>query len=435
MKGFTNSTASLKPREVQKKWILIDAKDAVVGRLATFIAMRLRGKHRPDYTPHVDCGDNVVIVNAEKVRFTGKKAIEKVFYSHTGYPGGIKERNVGQILSGRYPERVLRKAVERMLPKESPLAHAQLKHLRIYAGSEHPHAGQAPEIIPFGTLNAKNTIGGIVNTKRTAGHAISNRSAFDPSALERLGGDASEEVAARATVKLMDLENLAGDVERLSLDLDDDNVRRVEAALRALAALYPKLDTEACLANPLLRRILRSIPDRLLQALAENLASSETAKAAALAIVACVHPDHYRERPVIHHERQALADLERIFDLCHIDCFSTVRLEPAKEQTAVVEAQLWTDLPFTLDGKTPRLPKSNWLSHDGGLGIELDGANLVNTESLPGYGNGPLATARVTLEPDAETGSDTVVLYLTHADRVFDRFVYDAEALFEPSPT
>ena len=150
------TTASLKPADVEKKWIVIDAENAVVGRLAAFIANRLRGKHRPDYTPHVDCGDMVVVVNADKVKFTGKKLTDKVYYWHTGYPGGIKERSADKILGGKYPERILEKAVERMLPKESPLARRQLTHLRIYTGAEHPHAAQNPETIAFADLNAKN---------------------------------------------------------------------------------------------------------------------------------------------------------------------------------------------------------------------------------------------------------------------------------------
>jgi large subunit ribosomal protein L13 len=146
----------LKPADVEKKWIVIDAKDAVVGRLASFIALRLRGKHRPDYTPHVDCGDHVIVINCEKVKLTGRKNENKVYYRHTGHPGGVKERIAGQVLSGRYPERVLSKAVERMLPKESPLARAQMTHLRIYAGESHSHAAQSPEVIDFAKLNAKN---------------------------------------------------------------------------------------------------------------------------------------------------------------------------------------------------------------------------------------------------------------------------------------
>lgn len=150
------TTASLKPAEVEKKWIVIDAQDAVVGRLASFIAMRLRGKHRPDYTPHVDAGDFVVVINADKVKFTGRKLTDKIYYWHTGHPGGVKQRTADKILGGRFPERVLEKAVERMLPKESPLARKQMTHLRIYAGAEHPHAAQNPETIAFADLNAKN---------------------------------------------------------------------------------------------------------------------------------------------------------------------------------------------------------------------------------------------------------------------------------------
>ena len=150
------TTASLKPAEVEKKWIVVDAKDAVVGRLASFIAMRLRGKHRPDYTPHVDCGDMVVVVNADKVKLTGRKLEQKTYYWHTGYPGGIKETTAGKVLGGKFPERVLKKAVERMLPKESPLARRQLAHLRVYASGEHPHEAQNPERIDFSAMNAKN---------------------------------------------------------------------------------------------------------------------------------------------------------------------------------------------------------------------------------------------------------------------------------------
>src|SRR6478609_9862699 len=142
-------TASLKPAEVEKKWIVVDAQDAVVGRLATFIAMRLRGKHLPTYTPHVDGGDFVVVINADKVKFTGRKLNQKTYYWHTGHPGGIKERTADKILGGKFPERILEKAVERMLPKESPLARKQMTHLHIYNSAEHRHEAQQPEAIDF----------------------------------------------------------------------------------------------------------------------------------------------------------------------------------------------------------------------------------------------------------------------------------------------
>jgi large subunit ribosomal protein L13 len=144
-----------KPAEVEKKWVVIDAKGLVVGRLASLIAMRLRGKHKPIFTPHVDCGDNVIVVNAEKVVLTGRKRDQKVYYHHTGFPGGIKERTAKFILDGRFPERVLEKAVERMLPR-GPLGRVQLGNLRVYKGAEHPHAAQSPEAVDIAVLNRKN---------------------------------------------------------------------------------------------------------------------------------------------------------------------------------------------------------------------------------------------------------------------------------------
>jgi large subunit ribosomal protein L13 len=148
-------TYSVKPAEVEKKWIVIDAKGLVVGRLASLIAMRLRGKHKPTYTPHVDCGDNVIVVNAEKVVLTGRKVQQKVYQHHTGHIGGIKEQTAKFILEGRHPQRVVEKAVERMLPR-GPLARRQLGNLRVYKGPDHPHAAQQPEKLEVASLNRKN---------------------------------------------------------------------------------------------------------------------------------------------------------------------------------------------------------------------------------------------------------------------------------------
>ena len=148
-------TYSAKPAEVDKKWVMIDAQGLVVGRLASIIALRLRGKHKPSYTPHVDCGDNVIVVNAEKVVLTGRKVQQKVYRHHTGYVGGIKERSAKSILEGRFPERIVEKAVERMLPR-GPLGRVQLGNLRVYKGPEHPHAAQSPEKLDVGAMNRKN---------------------------------------------------------------------------------------------------------------------------------------------------------------------------------------------------------------------------------------------------------------------------------------
>jgi large subunit ribosomal protein L13 len=149
------STFNLKPADVKKKWVVIDADGLVVGRLAAIVARRLRGKHLATYTPHVDCGDNVVVVNADKVVLTGRKREDKTYYWHTGYIGGIKERKARQILEGKFPERVVEKAVERMMP-DGPLARQQLKNLRVYKGAEHPHAAQEPETLDVAAMSRKN---------------------------------------------------------------------------------------------------------------------------------------------------------------------------------------------------------------------------------------------------------------------------------------
>src|SRR5690242_7483761 len=150
-------TFSLKQSELDKKWLLIDADGVVLGRLASIIANRLRGKHKPTYTPHMDCGDHVVVVNAEKVRLTGIKRADSIFYWHTGYPGGIKGRSKGAILEGKHPERVIEKAVERMVPR-GPLGRRVMKNLRVFAGPEHPHEAQQPDPLDVAALNRKNRV-------------------------------------------------------------------------------------------------------------------------------------------------------------------------------------------------------------------------------------------------------------------------------------
>jgi large subunit ribosomal protein L13 len=151
------TTYSAKPSDIQKKWILIDAEGLIVGRVASIIAMRLRGKHKPTYTPHMDDGDNVIVINAQKIVFTGNKVQDKVYYRHTNHPGGIKERRPFEILGGKFPERVLMKAVERMVPR-GPLGRRQMTNLRIYGGAEHPHAAQNPETLDIRALNSKNAV-------------------------------------------------------------------------------------------------------------------------------------------------------------------------------------------------------------------------------------------------------------------------------------
>jgi large subunit ribosomal protein L13 len=151
MKTFTAT-----PADIDKKWILIDAEGVVLGRLASIVAMRLRGKHKASFTPHMDMGDNVIVINADKVQLTGRKRSDKVYYWHTGHPGGIKERTAGQILEGRFPERVVTKAVQRMMPG-GPLTRKQMTNLRVYAGAEHPHEAQQPVVLDVKSMNSKNS--------------------------------------------------------------------------------------------------------------------------------------------------------------------------------------------------------------------------------------------------------------------------------------
>jgi large subunit ribosomal protein L13 len=153
---MVQTTYSAKTAEVQKKWLIVDATDLVLGRLSTIVAKILRGKHKPMFTPHIDCGDNVIIINAEKVYLTGKKLAEKQYYWHTGYPGGIKSRTAEKIMEGKFPERILQSAIERMIGR-TPLGRDQLRKLHIYKGSEHPHQAQKPETLDIASLNPKNS--------------------------------------------------------------------------------------------------------------------------------------------------------------------------------------------------------------------------------------------------------------------------------------
>ena len=148
-------TFSATPADLEKKWIIIDAQGVVLGRLASIVAIRLRGKHKPSFTPHMDCGDNVIVINADKVQLTGKKR-EENFYWHTGYPGGIKYRTKDQILNGKHPERVVTMAVKRMLPGNK-LSRKLMTNLRVYAGHQHPHEAQSPDVYDIKSMNPKNT--------------------------------------------------------------------------------------------------------------------------------------------------------------------------------------------------------------------------------------------------------------------------------------
>ena len=152
------NTYSAKPSEIERKWCIVDAEGLVLGRMASIISMRLRGKHKPTYTPHMDCGDHIIVINADKIQLTGRKRTDKMYYRHTGYPGGIKSRTAGQILEGAHPERVVIKAIERMVSR-NPLGAQQMRKLHVYAGADHPHEAQNPEALDIAEMNSKNTRG------------------------------------------------------------------------------------------------------------------------------------------------------------------------------------------------------------------------------------------------------------------------------------
>jgi len=150
------NTYSAKPTEIERNWCVIDAEGLVLGRMASIISMRLRGKHKPIFTPHMDCGDHIIVINADKVQLTGRKRTDKVYYRHTGYPGGIKSVTAGKVLEGEHPERVVIKAVERMVSR-NPLGRQQMRKLHVYAGADHPHEAQNPEVLDVAAMNPKNT--------------------------------------------------------------------------------------------------------------------------------------------------------------------------------------------------------------------------------------------------------------------------------------
>ena len=149
-------TYTATPADIEKRWVVIDAEGVVLGRLASIVAMRLRGKHKATFTPHMDMGDNVIVINADKVQLTGNKRTDKTYYRHTGHPGGIKSTTVEKVLEGKHPERVVEMAVKRMLPSNR-LSRKIIGNLRVYAGAEHPHEAQSPEIVDVAAMNKKNT--------------------------------------------------------------------------------------------------------------------------------------------------------------------------------------------------------------------------------------------------------------------------------------
>ncbi|MHC2617980.1 ribosomal protein L13 [Bradyrhizobium huanghuaihaiense] len=445
-------TFSAKPAEVTKKWVLIDAKGLVVGRLATIVATRLRGKHLPTYTPHVDCGDNVIIVNAEQAVLTGRKWAQKTYFKHTGYVGHVKERTARQILEGHHAERVLEKAIERMIPR-GPLGRVQMGNLRVYAGPEHPHEAQQPEKLEIAAMNRKNApalrkemrsnVG--KDEINQAGGRTGKETRSKPNFAKILDYIRGEKGGLRdpsffrlkqltEVVRAMNASEINRQIQGLLLELDNPDTTRVENALLELGLMIPRLDLERCLKDTELRKTLYPIPDRLMTALSENLSVAEAAKRAALALVAALYPAHYRDTTM--DEKRALADLEQVFVLNRIDSFFTINTEVGEEAT-VIDARLWDRVPFLLDGVRPQLAGKDRPKLQSGLAVDgIVGARALSVRAVEGKSllDGQLAGVQVKLAGDEETAvHGKVILNFRNGDRTYSREVFDYESLFPPT--
>jgi large subunit ribosomal protein L13 len=445
-------TFSAKPAEVTKKWVLIDAKGLVVGRLAALVAMRLRGKHLPTYTPHVDCGDHVVIINAAHVVLTGRKLYQKVYYHHTGFIGGIKESTAKSILEGRFPERVVEKAIERMIPR-GPLGRVQMGNLRVYPGPEHPHEAQQPEMIDIASMNQKNApalrqafrssnVGkDEINQRRSeAGQETGSKPNFDKildhMKREKGGLELPSWFRLRQlteAVRAMSMSDVNRQIQGLLLELDNPDTGRVENALLQLGLIIPRLDLKECLADAELRRTLFPIPDRLMTALTENLSVAEAAKKAALALVAALYPEHYQNTAL--DEKRALTDLEQVFELNRVDSFFTVNTDVGDGVT-LIDARLWDRVPFFLNGVRPQLAKKDRLKPNSGLGVDgIVGAKALSIRAVDDKNllDGQFAGVRLELAGDEKSAvHGKVILSFKNGDRTYTREVFDYDSLFPP---
>ena len=434
-KGLTQTTffTSVEAGRAAKRWFVIDATDLIVGRLASVISVVLQGKHKATFTPHVDDGDNVVVVNAEKVRFTGRKIQQKKYYHYSGFQGGIKERSAQFVLEGRFPERVVEKAVERMLPR-GPLGRKQLGNLRVYKGPDHPHGAQRPELLDIASLNEKNVYS---RTLTAASHAGGNQGGlhdyFDRKDRSRPPPAVDSNSFSRF-VRSMDVRTTDRALQRLVLLLDNPDPRIVGHALIKLSLVIPRLDLQTCLRDAALRRTLRTLPDRLMKALSETLETSHAAKDAALALVAAIHPDHYAET-LEFDEQVVCQDLEGIFEDNDVHSFLTIRAHVGRRETGIT-ASIWNGLPFELDGRNPTLAPSN-LFEGAGLEIDVAGAATVSSRLVPKetLSVGQFAGVEATLAPARETDpSGKVIVDLRCGGRIYSREVFDPASLF-PSGT
>ena len=393
-------TYSFRPGDRAKKWVAIDAEGVVLGRLASQVALRLRGKHYPHFTPHQDCGDNVVIVNAEKVKLTGRKRADKRFYWHTGSAGGIKCKTAGEILDGRYPERVITKAVERMLTR-GPLGRQQMRNLRVYAGPVHPHEAQQPELIDIGGQNDKNT--------RQNGIGKAVKLAYSESF--------SSNANPRSQVPMDRLNR-----DKLQLESMDEALR--VAALDDLSRVFVQMGDSPTPDNFSDWRLLRSWPDFLLDVLINNASAPMAGPAAAHTLLSCLYPTKYKNAVP---EEDMLQDLERALHKRGLEFFSRVSANALPGGKVEVKASVFDHLPFKLANRYPKLSEAEWAQN--GVEICASGAKVSDGHPMDAKEPGMVAACIANLEPSEEEGK-SVVVYLRSQMGVFDRHVFDRKQLF-----
>lgn len=390
-------TYSPKQSEIQKSWVLIDAEGLILGRLASVIATRLRGKHLPTFTPHMDMGDNVIVINAESVALTGHKRADKIFYWHTGHPGGLKGRTMGQMLSGRFPERVIEKAVERMISR-GPLGRAQMKNLRVYAGSEHPHEAQMPQVLDVAAMNPKNSV----------------RRAEMASAMPKLRNWASGSIPmGRIESLLMRLENACSETAKAEV-------------LGELAPVLAGISRDVRPKDIAEWRKLRRLPDYLLSVMIENGQSEVVGPAAARALVGCLYPERY-----VHgawRDEDVCDDVERALRSRQVECLTTVScVRDGASARAKIDVRLYGSLPFVLGGRRPRLSGPKWLNANG---ISLTASGAKVRECYPAQRPGALAACEAVITADPEHVGDEISLFLHSGDIVYDQHDFSRSKLF-----
>lgn len=424
MKSLTKTTRSIRPAEVDKKWVLIDADGLVLGRIASLIANILRGKTKPYYTPHIDCGDNVVVINAERICFTGRKLEQKVYYRHTGYAGGLKSHTARELLDGRFPERVLEKAVERMIPR-GPLGRVQMRNLRIFKGSEHDHCAQKPELLDLGARNRKNKISEVVPSPK----ALANVRSF---------AKPTEPVTQLAVPRPKGLLTEASpgwslqEVDRLRYYLDHSDAALRQDALRQLSEMLPIPAEDERTLSPAGVVRLRSLTRRLFKALLENANSSAAARYAAMALVKTVFPDHYREGSLKVHEDRAFGDLARIVQHHELHYFCTFDTDRWAHANTRIEAYLWSCFPFDLAGRTPCLNPASWIDVEEGLSMKVDGAELIENEFI-GVGHlnpGPILGCLGQIRP-LPTDAKDIIVHLYNGSKLIYEQVYPHDYIFK----